>query len=115
MDYLKLFYSCGTFFIAQILVWFQVYGPINIEWLKDNRWICYASAIPITMLFMKGVDFGYEAFGGVMWPARFLTFSMGAISFAFLTAHFNQEVLSAKTLVCLALSVGIILIQILWK
>jgi len=116
MDYLKLLQGCLTLLLAQILVWFQVYGPINIEFLKSRQnWLPYIIAIPISYLFIKGVELTTIAFDGQMWPSRFLTFSLGALSFPILTYYFNSEGMNLKTLVCIGLSVIILLIQIFWK
>jgi hypothetical protein len=116
MDYLKLLYGCLTLLFAQIMVWFQVYGPLNIEFLKNNKkWLPYLIAIPISYLFIKGVELTTDAFKGQMWPSRFLTFSLGALSFPLLTYYFISEGINMKTLVCIFLSVLILIIQIFWK
>lgn len=116
MDVLKLFQGGVLIFIAQALVWFQMYGVLKIDWIKDNKlWVVYGLAIPITYLFVNAVRLCTEAFGGDMYPSRFLTFTLGVVSFAFLTWHFNGEGINMKTAVCLLLSFTIILIQIFWK
>lgn len=115
MDIKKLILSCGLIFIGQILVWFQAYGPLRIEYLKGNNLFMYGIAIPIAVLFVNGTRIGFNACSEVMWPIRFLTFSLGVISFTFLTWHFNGEGLSTKTITCLLLAMIIILIQVLWK
>lgn len=115
MNINKLLISCLLVFIGQVFVWFQLYGPLKIEILKGNKWFMYAMAIPITLLFVHGTRTGFEAFNGTMWPIRILTYSLGVVSFTFLTWNFNGEALNLKTAVCLVLSIAIILIQIFWK
>lgn len=116
MDYIKLGIGSALLFIAQILVWFQLYAPIKIEWFKNKgSWFPYVMAIPISFMFLKGVQFIIAGTGGDMWPSRIIGFSVGVISFSFLTAHFNNEPITIKTAVCIFLSACILGIQMLWK
>ena len=115
MDIIKLLNGATLLFLAQAFVWFQMYAPLKIEWFKDKQWISYVIAIPITFLFMKGIEICVECFDGVMWPARLFTFTLGVISFTFLTSYFNQEPITPKTGVCLLLCLMILLVQIFWK
>lgn len=116
MNVIKLLQGGGLLFIAQALVWFQMYGVLKIDWLKDNKlWVIYGLAIPITFLFVNAVRLCIEAFNGDMYPSRFLTFTLGVVSFAVLTWYFNDEGITMKTGVSLTLSFCIILIQIFWK
>jgi hypothetical protein len=50
-----------------------------------------------------------------MWPSRIMTFSLGIISFTFLTSYFNDEPITLKTSVCVFLCICILAIQMLWK
>jgi hypothetical protein len=50
-----------------------------------------------------------------MWPSRIMTFSLGIISFTFLTSYFNDEPITLKTGICILLCVCILAIQMLWK
>ena len=116
MNIVKLLQGGGLIFIAQTLVWFQMYGILKIDWLKDNKTLfVYSLAIPITFLFVNAVRLCIEAFDGDMYLSRFLTFTLGVISFAILTWYFNGEGITIKTGVSLTLSFCIILIQIFWK
>jgi hypothetical protein len=116
MDYIKLGIGSGFLFIAQILVWFQIYAPVKIEWFKDKgSWFPYVAAIPISFMFIKGVEYIVLGTGGDMWPSRIIGFCLGIISFSFLTAHFNNEPITLKTGICILLCVCILAIQMLWK
>jgi len=110
----KILIASILFFIAETLIWFQNYGPLKIPWLKDNQWIIYVASIPITYLFVYGTKICYEGFDEA-WPIRFVGFSVGILSFSFLTTYFYQEPITAKTIVCILLAVSIISIQLLWK
>ena len=108
MNLVKLLQSGGLIFIAQILVWFQMYGILKIDWLKDNKsWVVYVIAIPTTFIFIHAIRLCCEAFNGDMYPSRFLTFTLGW--------YFNDEGITIKTAVSLLLAFSIILIQIFWK
>lgn len=115
MDKYKLLIACLILFIGQVGVWFQVYGPLVIDSLKDNKWFIYGIAIPITACFVYGAKLIYEASNGEMWASRVLIYGLGMISFSLLTWFFNDEGLGLKTITCLVLSFMIVLIQIYWK
>lgn len=106
--------STLLFLVAQTLVWFQSYGSISIPWIKNNQWIVYLFAIPITFLFVEGTKLGFKGFGEA-WPLRFIGFAVGILSFSILTNIFFGEGLNAKTIVCIILSIVILLIQVIWK
>jgi hypothetical protein len=66
-------------------------------------------------VYIYATQYSVEAFNGDLWPQRLIGFSMGMISFAFLTwFHLNQEI-TLKTAVTLALATAIVVIQIIWK
>ena len=100
-------------FVAQLMVWFQLYAPIKIPALK-NWWYIMAMSLPITWLFSKGINQITQHFEGQMWPSRFMTFSIGVVSFTVLTWLINGEPVNLKTGICLGLSVLIIIIQVVW-
>lgn len=112
---LKVLGGCLLLLLSQTLVWFQIYGPLKIESLKNNHLFIYGVAIPITFLFYHGVRMTTETFGGSMWVSRFIAFSMGIISFTMLTWYFNDEGITLKTGITLLLSIIIVSIQIFWK
>ena len=116
MDYIKIGIGSAFLFVAQILVWFQIYAPVKIEWFKDKgSWFPYITAIPISFMFIKGIGYIVSGTGGEMWPSRIIGFSLGILSFAFLTSYFNNEPVTLKTGVCIFLCICILGIQILWK
>ena len=116
MDYVKLSIGSLFLFVAQIFVWFQIYGTVKIEWLKDkSSWFPYIVAVPISFMFIKGVDYILQGTNGEMWPSRMIGFCLGIISFSFLTSHYNNEAITLKTGVCIFFCVIILCIQIFWK
>jgi multidrug transporter EmrE-like cation transporter len=55
------------------------------------------------------------AFNGQMWPSRLIGFSVGAVVFTWLSWLIFKEPLTLKTIVCLILAIGILIIQLFWK
>jgi hypothetical protein len=116
MDYVKLGIGSTLLFLGQVLVWFQAYAPIKFEWLKNKGWwFPYLLSIPVAFFFIKGISYIVSGTGGEMWPSRIIGFSVGVISFSFLTSYFNNEPITLKTGVCLFLCLCILGVQMLWK
>ena len=101
--------------IAQVMIFFQLQGPMKYEWVKNHYWLNVLMGVPISMLFMYSVQNMVFAFDGQMWPSRLIGFSLGAIVFTWLSWSVFSEPLTTKTIVCLFLSFTILMIQLLWK
>ncbi len=101
--------------LAQILTFFQLQGQIKYEWFKNNTFLVACMGIPISLLFMYSVRNFVLAYDGQIWPSRLIGFGIGVIVFSIMSHYMFKEPLTPKTLTCLSLGVGIILIQILWK
>ena len=102
-------------FFAQIGTFFQLQGPLKYEWFKNRYWFLVLMGIPISMLFMYSVKNMVIAFDGQMWPSRLIGFSIGAVVFTWLSWLIFKEPLTLKTIVCLILALGILVIQLFWK
>ena len=102
-------------FIAQVMTFFQLQGPIKYDWFKNHYWLTVLMGIPISMLFMYSVKNMIIAFDGQMWPSRLIGFSIGTIVFTCLSWSIFSEQITTKTLVCLLLSSAILVIQLVWK
>ena len=101
--------------MAQILTFFQLQGQMKIEWFKNNTLLVACMGVPISLLFMHSVRNFVGAYGGQIWPSRLIGFGIGVIVFTAMSHYMFKEPLTPKTLTCLGLGVGIILIQVLWK
>ena len=101
--------------IAQVLTFFQLQGQMKIEWFKNNTLLVACMGIPISLLFMYSVKNFVTAYDGQIWPSRLIGFGIGVVVFTIMSHYMFREPLTPKTLTCLSLGVGIILIQILWK
>jgi hypothetical protein len=73
------------------------------------------SGIPITWLFIESMKYIYQWSDGQLWPGRLIGFSIGIVVFTVMSIILFGEGISAKTGICLVLSVLILLIQIFWK
>lgn len=103
------------FTIAHITVWFQLNGQFLWPWFKKNEWIVALSGAVISFFYIWGTRNGVTAFGGLLWPNRFLGFSIGILIYGFLVYYFFGEGINMKTAVSLLLCCALIAIQVLWK
>ena len=101
--------------MGQVLTFFQLQGQLKYEWLKNHYYLILLLGIPISALFMYSVKNMVIAFDGQMWPSRLIGFSIGAVVFTWLSWLIFKEPLTLKTIVCLILALGILVIQLFWK
>lgn len=106
------FYSFLIYCLAQILVWFQIYGPLKIYIIKNNTWVIYFASIPITYLFALGTKHIVKLSNGLTWGSKFIQFGAGVLIFAAMSYMFNNEGLSIKTIISMVLITIVIIIQI---
>ena len=115
MDLNKLFIGVGWFIIAHIAVFFQLNGQFKWYWFKNNEWILASSGLIISFFYIWGTKYTVEGFGGLLWPARFIGFSVGMVVYAFGVSYFFKEGITNKTFVSLLLCVALVAIQVLWR
>jgi hypothetical protein len=85
-------------------------------WFKKNPvLIAIIGGSTISYIFIRATQLIAEHYDGQLWPGRFIGFTMGMVSFSFLTYFMMDEALNTKTLICLILSFIIICVQIFWK
>jgi len=101
--------------LAQVFTFLQLQGQLKLDWFKNNTFLVACMGIPISLLFMYSVRNFVAAYDGAIWPSRLIGFGIGVIVFTIMSHYMFKEPLTPKTLTCLSLGVGIILIQILWK
>jgi hypothetical protein len=102
-------------FLAQVLTFYQLQGPLKIDWFKNNYWLVVLMGLPISMMYMSSVKYFVEAYNGLIWPSRIIGFGVGVIVFTIMAQMIFGEILNMKTIICLLLSIGIILVQLFWK
>jgi hypothetical protein len=104
-----------TIVIAQLLAYLQTQSQFFWTWAKEHPLLMSITGIPISILLIYFTKYCALAFEGQVWPGRLIGFAVGAIVFAFMSYFIMNEPFSAKTIVCLCLSAGILLVQVLWK
>jgi hypothetical protein len=115
INFKKLIIGTLLYLVGQTLVWYQINGQFISEWVKERPWLMSFLGIPISYVYIYATQYSVEAFNGDLWPQRLIGFSIGMITFAFLTwFHLNQAI-TLKTAVTLALATAIVVIQIIWK
>ena len=115
MDLKSLLVSIGFFIGAHIITWFQLNGQFFNSWFKENEWVVALVGIPISYMYIYGTKHVFNAFGGLIWPGRFIGFSIGMIIFAVFASSIMGEGLTNKTMVSLVLCMFLLGVQILWK
>lgn len=103
------------FTMAQTAVWFQINGQFLWPWFRRNEVLVACLGAAISYFYIWGTRYGVEAFDGLLWPNRFIGFSIGIFIYAFLLNIFFNEGINTKTAISLVLCTIIILIQVLWK
>lgn len=101
--------------LAQILTFLQLQGNIKWGFLQKYPILTLLSAVPLSYLFLKSVEYLVKAFDGQIWPSRLIGFSIGIIVFGLMSYYIFKEPLTLKTIVCLILGMVILGIQILWR
>ena len=102
--------------MAQALTFVQLQGQFRWEWFKNHPMtVACIGGVPISLLYIFATTHFVMAYDGEKWPARLLSFAIGAIVFTAMSWTWFKEPLTLKTLVCLGLAVCIMLIQVFWK
>jgi len=113
---MKTLIGIAFFTIGNILAWFQFNSQFVWDWWKERPILSnFIFAIPMGLCFWYAIKYIVEDHG-LLWTSKLVGFGVSNITFAILTYFFLKEsILVPKTMVCLALAVVIIGIQILWK
>jgi hypothetical protein len=101
--------------LAQVFAYFQFQSQFFWDWAKNHPLMMSLLGIPTGLLFFYFAKYNALAFSGEVWPGRIISFSIGIVIFALLSNLILNEPITLKTGVCIALSLIIVLIQILWK
>jgi len=106
-----LFYAIG-----QALTWFQTNGQFLWPVFRKNQiLVSIIGGTLISYLFITATRFIAEYNNGLVWPGRFIGFSVGMVAFAIMTSFFLGEGINTKTLISLILSFVLIAVQLFWK
>ena len=116
MNLVGMFYGSVCIIFLHILVWFSANG----QFIKDNTFfsnhgLAFAMlAGPIIgVLGYFGSRMIYESMSGSVWQIRFFGFGLSYLVFPVLTwVILGESMLTAKTLICIFLSLLILAIQV---
>ena len=115
MDIGKLFIGIFWFIIGHVFVFFQLNGQFKWDWFKKNEFIVASTGLIISYFYIWGTKYTVDAFNGLLWPARFVGFSIGISIYAIGVNYLFKEGITNKTFVSLILCFILVLIQVLWK
>ena len=115
MELGKLLTGIFYFLLGHLFVFFQLNGQFKWEWFKNNEFLVAAAGLGISYFYIWGTRYTVEGFGGELWPARFIGFSIGMVIYALGVSYFFKEGITNKTFVSLALCVLLVAVQVLWK
>ena len=116
MYYKQLLLGAGAFTVAHILTFFQLNGQfLKIDWFRKNEWVVAVAGVVLSYFYIWGTKYTVEGFGGELWPARFIGFSIGMVIYALGVSYFFKEGITNKTFVSLLLCVALVAIQVLWR
>jgi len=107
-------YTVLFFFIANILVWYQLNSQLVWDWAKTTKsmWVMSILGVPISMMFWYATKFGYDGFNS-LWKVRLLAFSVSMLVFPIMTWLYLGEAITLKTLVTILLAIIIMILQLL--
>ena len=104
------------FICAHTLAFFQRNGQFfKTSWFRDNEFWVASTGVLLSYFFIYGTKYTVSGMGGLLWPARFIGFSVGMVIYAVLVNYFFSEGITIKTLVSLILCFCLIGIQVFWK
>ena len=72
-------------------------------------------SMPATVGYILATKALYMAMDNSLWSVRLIGFSMGVLTFTFLTYIYLKEGLNMKNTITLVLSIVIVLMQVFWK
>ena len=115
---LRLFIiGCLWFAFAQTVTWFTSNLQLIYPYFKTWKGILVMTVVsmPATVGYILATKALYTAMNDSLWSVRLIGFSMGVLTFTFLTYWYMKEGLNMKNTITLVLSVVIVLLQVFWK
>ena len=100
-------------FFTQIVIWFQLNAQVKWDWFKDNYLLLSILGMPISYALLYSTKYGFDGFGGILWPGRLLGFAIGMISFPIITWIIMGEGITLKSWISILLAVIIMLLQLI--
>lgn len=117
LKFTDLAIGCLAFIGAHLLTFYQLNGQFlkSTDWFRKNEFWVAAAGILLSYFYIYGTKYTVSGTGGLLWPARFIGFSIGMFLYALMVNYHFAEGMNTKTWVSLALCLLLICIQIFWK
>lgn len=115
MNIKNLLIGALLYLVGQLITYWQLNGQFLWEWFKKHPFLIACLGIPISFIFIAATKYTVAGFDGQMWPQRFVGFATGMIIYAWGTSYYFNQPIDMKTGVSLALSLLLIIIQVVWK
>ena len=112
---IPLLIGMGAFLVAHVLTFFQLNGQFLYKSFQKHEWAVAASGVILSFFYIWGTKYTVEAFGGLLWPGRFIGFGVGMVIYAIMVSYFFNEGINLKTLTSLILATGLVCVQVFWK
>ena len=103
------------FLFAHILTFFQLNGQFLWKSFAKNEWLVAASGIVLSIFYIWGTKYIVDAFGGLLWPGRFIGFGVGMVIYAIMVSYYFDEGINLKTMTSLILATGLVCVQVFWR
>ena len=100
-------------FFTQIVIWFQLNAQVKWDWFKDNYLLMSILGMPISYALLFATKYGFEGFGGLLWPGRLSAFAVSMISFPVITWLVMGESITLKSGISILLATVIMLLQLI--
>lgn len=115
LNWYYIFIGALVTLVAQIGAWFQHNLQFKYPQYDEKWWGMYALSVPLTYVFILATKYNVQGYGGSIWGARFVGFSIGMIVYAIMIQVFFQERFTMKIALQLFLCLSILAVQAFWK
>ena len=112
---IPLLIGMGSFLVAHVMTFFQLNGQFLYKSFQKHEWAVAAAGVILSFFYIWGTKYTVEAFGGLLWPGRFIGFGVGMVVYAIMVSYFFNEGINLKTLTSLILATGLVCVQVFWK
>ena len=112
---INILYGIIFFTLAHLGAFIQLNGQFKWEWMAKNEWVVAGFGFFLSFFYIWGTKYTVNGMEGLLWPTRFIGFSIGIVIYAVCVYFFFGEGFTTKTLISLVLSLVLICIQVLWK
>ena len=87
----SLLIGMGMFFIAHALTFVQLNGQFLWKSFQKNEFLVALSGVVLSFFYLWGTKYTVEGVGGLLWPTRFIGFTIGMIIYALGVSFFFKE------------------------